>query len=145
MQRLTNQSMPFLVNDLRVVIYWTKVKALHLHCLPYIWEMMQVSIANESVSECSRTGLCIKSKRFTDVVTRKHIKCHLNVPGVQFFRLQIRTKISHSLELYQIQLNEMIVFDRWHPEMWGTYQKCVLIVYPVNYSTSSERDDDVPR
>ena len=54
------------------------------------------------------------SKSFTNVVTRKPMKAIFNVSGVQFFRLQIQTKISHSLGLqksttYEIQLHEMVV------------------------------------
>ena len=31
-------------------IYWTKVKTLHLNCLPSIYKIMQTKIANENVS-----------------------------------------------------------------------------------------------
>ena len=60
---------------------------------------MQASKVNKSVSECSKTGLCIK---------------YLNVTGVQFFRLQIWIEISHSLGLKkstanQIRWNETVV------------------------------------
>ena len=47
---------------------------------------------------------------------------HLNVTGVQFFRIQIWTEISHSLGLQistanQIKLNEMEILDIWQSEM----------------------------
>ena len=47
---------------------------------------------------------------------------HLNVTGVQFFRIQIWTEISHSLGLQtstanQIRLNEMEILDIWQSEM----------------------------
>ena len=47
---------------------------------------------------------------------------HLNVTGVQFFRIQIWTDISRSLGLQtstanQIQLNEMEILDIWQSEM----------------------------
>ena len=38
------------------------MKTLHLNCLPFIYKMMQAGKANESVSECSKTGLCIAVK-----------------------------------------------------------------------------------
>ena len=49
-------------------------------------------------------------------------KSHLNVTGVQFFRIQIWTEISHSLGLQtstanQIQLNEMEILDIWQSVM----------------------------
>ena len=43
------------------------MKTLHLNCVPFICKMMQASIANENVSECSKTGLCIPVKKITDV------------------------------------------------------------------------------
>ena len=36
------------------------MKTLHLNCLPFICKRMQSSRANESVSDCSKTWLCIK-------------------------------------------------------------------------------------
>ena len=49
-------------------------------------------------------------------------KCNWEVTGVQFFRLQIWTEISHSLGLQrstanQIQLNEIVVLDMWQPKL----------------------------
>ena len=49
-------------------------------------------------------------------------KCHLNVTGVQFVRLQIWTETSHSLCLQkstanQIRLNEIVVLDMWQPNI----------------------------
>ena len=46
--------------------------------------MMQASKANESVSECSKTDLCMTVK-----VLRMLSRGNFNVTGVQFFRLQI--------------------------------------------------------
>ena len=61
------------------IIYWTKVKTLHLNCLPFICKMMQASKANESVSECSKTGLCIYKvkglRMFSRGNTWKSFKC----------------------------------------------------------------------
>ena len=50
-------------------------------------------------------------------------KCHWEVTGVQFFRLQIWTEISHSLGLQkstanQIRLNEIVVLDMWQPKIF---------------------------
>ena len=47
-----------------LVIYWTKVKTLHLHCLPFICKIMQSSKANEVYLTVQRL----------DVVRRKHTK-----------------------------------------------------------------------
>ena len=38
------------------------MKTLHLNCLPFVYKMIQASNANESVSEYSKTGLCITVK-----------------------------------------------------------------------------------
>ena len=38
------------------------MNTLHLNCLPFICKMMQSSKGNESVSDCPKTGLCIKLK-----------------------------------------------------------------------------------
>ena len=83
---------------------------------------MQASKANESVSDCSKTGLCIYKVKGLRMVSRELHESHLNVTGVQFFRLQIWTEISHSLGLQkftvnQIRLNETLVLDMWQPEM----------------------------
>ena len=51
--------------------------------------------ANESVSECSNTGLCKTVKVYGCCHEETH-DSHLNVTGVQVFRLQISTEISHS-------------------------------------------------
>ena len=75
------------------------MKTLHLNCLLFIYTMMQASKANESVSEYSKTWLCIKVKNVADVVPRKHKKSHFNVTGVQLFSLQILTEVSLGLDL----------------------------------------------
>ena len=38
------------------------MKTLHLNCFPFIYKIMQANKANERVSECSKTGLCITVK-----------------------------------------------------------------------------------
>ena len=38
------------------------MKTLHLNCLPFICKIMQSRKANESVSDCPKTRLCIKIK-----------------------------------------------------------------------------------
>ena len=48
---------------------------LHLNCLPFIYKMMQVSKANESVFECSKTGLCISVKVLGMLSQGKTFKC----------------------------------------------------------------------
>ena len=58
---------------------------------------------------------------FTNCHEETH-ESHLNVTGVQFFRLHIWTVISLSLGLQkstanQIRLNEMVVLDIWQTEM----------------------------
>ena len=45
-----------------ILIYWTKVKTLHLNCVSFLTKQMQASKGNESVSECSTTGSCITVK-----------------------------------------------------------------------------------
>ena len=57
--------------------------------------MMQASKANESVSEYSKTGLCIT----VNVLRMLAHESHLNVTGVQFFRLPILTELSRGLNL----------------------------------------------
>ena len=52
--------MPFQVSDRRVRYILNKSENPTPDCLPFICKMMQSSKANESVSECSKTGLCIK-------------------------------------------------------------------------------------
>ena len=47
--------------------------------------MMQASKANESISECSKTGLCITVKVLRSCHEETH-DSHLNVTRVQFFR-----------------------------------------------------------
>ena len=51
-----------------------KMKTFHLNCVPFIYKMIQASKANESVSECSKTGLCITVTVLRDVVTREHMR-----------------------------------------------------------------------
>ena len=91
-------------------IYWTKVKTLHLNCLP------------SKNQECK--WMCIlmfkywvmhNSKSYTDVVTRKHMEAFYMWHGSNFFRLQIWTEISHCLGLqisttYEIRLHKMVVY-----------------------------------
>ena len=76
--------------------------------------MIQASKANESVSECSKTGLC-KTVKVLWMFREERHESHLNVIGVQFFHLQVLTEISHSLGLEksttnQDQLHEMVVW-----------------------------------
>ena len=90
-----------------------------------------VSKANENVSECSNTGLCITGKVNGCCHEERH-ESHLNVTGVQYFKLKIGTGISHSLGLqksttYQVRLHEMVVWTGGQPEISRTYHKCVLI------------------
>ena len=71
--------------------------------------MMQASKTNESVSDSSKTGYA-----YYGCYHEETHESHLNVTGVQFFRLQIRTEISHGLGLQksttnQIRLHEMVV------------------------------------
>ena len=74
MQRLTiNHSMSFQVSDCIL----NKSETLHLNCLPFIYKMMQASKANESLSECSKTGLCIKLKVYGCCHEETH-ESHLN-------------------------------------------------------------------
>ena len=79
--------MSFQVSDYRVGYILNKSETLHLNCLPFICKMMQASKANESVSESSKTVLCIK-KVYGCCHEETH-ENHLNVTGVQFFSLQI--------------------------------------------------------
>ena len=65
-----------------------KKQLLNLCCKVYI-KTTQASNANESVSEFSKSWAIHNSNTFTDVVLRKDINSHLDVTGVQFFRLQI--------------------------------------------------------
>ena len=54
------------------------MKTLHLNCLLFIYKMMQASKANESVSEYSKTGLCIIVKVLRMLSrrnTQKSFKC----------------------------------------------------------------------
>ena len=53
------------------------------------------SKANENVSECSNTGFCITGKVNGCCHEERH-ESHLNVTGVQYFKLKIGTGISHS-------------------------------------------------
>ena len=48
----------------------------------------QASKANESVTDSSKTGLCITVKVLPILSRRRH-ESHLKMTGVQFFRLQI--------------------------------------------------------
>ena len=68
--------------------------------------MLQASKANESESEYSKIGLCITVKGFANVGTGTH-ESQLNVTGVQFFRLPIRTEISHDLNLQKSTTNQI--------------------------------------
>ena len=54
------------------------MKTLHLNFLPFIYKMMQASKANESVSECSKTGLCITVKFYGCCHKETH-ESHLNM------------------------------------------------------------------
>ena len=38
------------------------MKTLHLNFVPFLYKIVQASNANESESECSKTGLCITVK-----------------------------------------------------------------------------------
>ena len=87
--------MGFQVRDRRVGYILNKGETLHLNCLPFICKMMLASKANESVSESSKTGLCIKKKVY-GCFHEEIFESHLNVTGVQFFRLQIEQK-SHTV------------------------------------------------
>ena len=80
--------MAFQVSDRRVGYILNKSETLHLNCLPYICKMMQTRKANESVSESSKTGLCIK-KKVNGCCHEETLESHLNMTGVQFIRLQI--------------------------------------------------------
>ena len=54
--------MSFQVSDRRVgyILNKSEKATLKIFCLPFICKMIQSSKANESVSECSMTVLCIK-------------------------------------------------------------------------------------
>ena len=72
--------------------------------------MAQANKANENVSECSKTELCIKIKVYGCCHEETH-GSHLNVTGVLFSVYKFEQK-SHSLGLQkstanQIRLNEM--------------------------------------
>ena len=54
------------------------MKTLHLNCLPFMCKKTQASKANESVSKCAKTGLCI------GYCHEETHESHLNVTGVQF-------------------------------------------------------------
>ena len=86
MQRLTNSFDGVSGQWSPEVIYWTKVKMLHLNCLPFICKMTQASKANESVID----WVTHKVKVYGYCQEETH-ESHLNVTGVQFFRLQIWT------------------------------------------------------
>ena len=54
------------------------MKTLHLSCLLFLYKMMQANEANESVSEYSKTGLCITVKilrRLSRGNTQNSFKC----------------------------------------------------------------------
>ena len=111
-------------------IYWTKVKTLHLNCVPFIYKMMQANKANENVFECSKTELCIKVKvlrMMSQGNAWKPFKCD----RAQFFRLQIWTEISHSLGFQKSHFQpdptaQNGSLDMWQPEMWRTYHKRLI-------------------
>ena len=102
MQRLTDSFDGVQVSDRRVGYILKKVKTLHLNCLPFICKMTQASKANESVTECSKTGLCIKYKSLRILSrgnTWKSFKCD-RVPLFQVTKLdrnltQFRTSEIH--------------------------------------------------
>ena len=52
--------MAFQVSDRRVGNIQNKSENAAPELMPFICKMTQASKANESVSECSKTGLCIK-------------------------------------------------------------------------------------
>ena len=55
------------------------MKTLHLNCLLFIYKMTQASKVNESVSEQSKTRLCITVKVLQMLSrgnTQKSFKCH---------------------------------------------------------------------
>ena len=113
-------------------INWTKVKTLHLNCLPFIYNMMQASKSNGSVSKCPKTGLCITVK-VVWILTRgnscKSFKCDrgpiIQVKNLNRNHTQFRPSEIH----YPRDPTERNgSLDMWQPEMWRTYHKCVLIV-----------------
>ena len=77
--------MAFQVSDRREVIYRTKLKTLHLNCLPFICKMTQASKANEVYL---KDWVMHKVKVYGYCHEETH-ESHLNVTGVHFFRLQI--------------------------------------------------------
>ena len=83
----------------KLKLYWTKVKMLHLNCLPFIYKMMQASKANESVSECSKTWLCITvkvSRMLSTGKTWKPFKCDRG-PNFQNANKLINSKLISEL------------------------------------------------
>ena len=58
--------------------------------------MMQASKANESVSECSKTVLylTVRVLRIFNTCHEETHESHLNVTGVQFFRLQMNRNLT---------------------------------------------------
>ena len=80
--------------DKAFILYWTKVKTLHLNRLPLIHEMTQASKANGSVSECSKTELYITLKIYGCCNEERH-DSHLNMTGVYFLGCKFEQK-SHT-------------------------------------------------
>ena len=117
-------------------IYWIKVKTLHLNCVSFIYKMMLASKANGSVSECSKTGLCITVKVLRMLSrgnTWKSFKCDRG-PIFQVTNLNRNLTQFRASEInYQPDLTARKgSLDMWQPEIWRTYHKWVLIVKKSN-------------
>ena len=112
-------------------LYWTKVKTLHLNCLPFIYKLMQASKANESVTECSKTGLCITVNILRMLVLGnawKPFKCD-RCPLFQVTNLTRNLTQFRSSEIYfnQFPLHEMVVWT-------CDNQKCQGLITSVFWS-----------
>ena len=116
-----------------VILYWTKVETLHLNCLPFIYKIKQASKANENVSECSKTVLCITVKvlrMLIQVKTWKPFKCDSG----PIFQV---TNLDRNLTLFsrpsEIQYQRSLIAQNGSlgmqkSERSRNYHKCVLIV-----------------
>ena len=127
-----NHSMSFQVSNRRIGIYWTKVKTPHLNCFPFICKMIHASKANKSVSECSKTGLCIKVNALR-VLSRGNTRNSFKFDRGPIFQVTNwngnLTKFRPSEIHCQPDPTERnCSLNMWQPEMWMTYQKCILIV-----------------
>ena len=102
------------------IIYCTKVKTLHLICLPIIYKMMQVSKTNDGVFEC-----CHEERHASqfNVTGAKFSGCKL-VQKSQFRPSEINFQPSPTAGNGNLKIRQ--------PEMSRTYHKCVLIVQKIN-------------